>query len=90
MVKFLANFDHPSGRRACSSQNVDACTRSKTPYFKAFQTLSKIKNALADGGTSHNFAHSPPENFLAPPYGCAIVPRILGNWILNEMDNHGT
>jgi hypothetical protein len=33
---------------------------------------------------------SPAQNFLARPYDCAIVPRILGNWILNEMDNHGT
>ena len=31
-----------------------------------------------------------PQNFLAPPYDCAIVPRILDNRILNEMDNHGT
>jgi len=31
-----------------------------------------------------------PQNFLAPPYDCAIVLNILSNWILNEMDNHGT
>jgi hypothetical protein len=60
------------------------------PEESAFTPYPRARRFRANSWNSCLFVYSHGQNFLAPPYGCAIVPRILGNWILNEMDNHGT
>ena len=79
-VKFLAIFDHLSRARRATTQFVSAYFTPSPLGERLGQRRPLIPCHLVD----------PPQNFLAPPDGFAIVPRILGNWILNEMDNHGT
>jgi hypothetical protein len=73
--------------------------RTKQPFqnalFQSISNLFKDKKCTTQAGASHDLPSMIlslrlPQNFLAPPDGFAIVPRILGNWMLNEMDNHGT
>ena len=91
-VKFLANFDYlikvelvrpfsHGGRFSLSPRERDGVRgRYRSPAHMGRLAVGALICCLP----------FPPQNFLARPYDCAIVPRILGNWILNEMDNHGT
>src|SRR5262249_36105390 len=91
-VKFLANFDHltmaalvhPLSRRRHLSLSPSDGERVGV---RGHSPAPSVQFAVGVLIYSSPF---PPQNFLAPLYDCAIVPRILGNWILNEMDNHGT